>query len=46
MPKSRIWAIMKPGGMSVIHAPPVALIRPPFRIDSMPSVTTMEGMRM
>ncbi len=45
MPKSRIWAMMKSGGMLVIQAPPVALISPPFRIDSMPSVTTIEGMR-
>ena len=40
---SRIWAIMNPGGRSLIHAPAVALIRPPFRIDSMPSVTTIDG---
>ena len=35
----------KPGGRLVIQAPPVALMSPPFRIDSMPSVTTIDGMR-
>ena len=32
-------------GRSVIHLPPVTLIRPPLRIDSIPSVTTIAGMR-
>ena len=32
-------------GRSVIHFPPVTLMRPPLRIDSMPSVTTIDGMR-
>ena len=35
----------KPGGRLVIQAPPVTLMSPPFRIESMPSVTTIEGMR-
>ncbi len=31
------------GGMLVIQVPPVTLMSPPFRIDSMPSVTTIDG---
>ena len=46
MPKGRIWAIMNSGGRLEIHSPAVALIRPPLRIDSMPSVTTMDGIRV
>ena len=42
--EARICASWKPGGRLVIQAPPVTLISPPFRIDSMPSVTTIEGM--
>src|SRR2546430_13837104 len=45
IPKRRNWARRKPGGRLVIQAPEVALMSPPFRIDSMPRVTTMAGMR-
>jgi hypothetical protein len=46
MPKMRFWAIMNSAGMSVIQAPAVALINPPFKMDNMPSVTTIDGMRV
>ncbi len=46
MPKSRAWAMKNSGGMPVIQVPPVALMSPPLRIDSMPSVTTIDGMRI
>src|SRR5438445_5185972 len=45
IPKRRNWARRKPGGRLVIQAPEVALMSPPFKIDSMPRVTTMAGMR-
>ena len=45
MPSSRICASWKPGGRPEIQAPPVTLISPPFRIDSMPRVTMIEGIR-
>src|SRR5256885_17168139 len=45
IPKRRNWARRKPGGRLVIQAPEVALMSPPFRIDSIPRVTTMAGMR-
>ena len=44
MPNSRAWASWKSGGRLLIQAPPVTLTRPPRRIDSMPSVTTIDGM--
>ena len=44
-PNQRNCAIMNAGGRSEIQAPPVALMRPPFKIEYMPSVTTIDGMR-
>ena len=38
-------AIMKSGGRLEIQAPPVTLMSPPFRIEYMPSETTIDGMR-
>ena len=43
-PKSRVCASRKSGGRPEIQAPPVAVMRPPFKIDNMPSVTTIDGM--
>ena len=37
------WASRKSCGRSEIQAPPVTVIRPPRRTDSMPSVTTIGG---
>ena len=44
-PNSRACASWNSGGRSVIQAPPVTLTSPPCRIDSMPSVTTIDGSR-
>ncbi len=45
MPNSSMSARWKLSGRSVIHLPPVTLISPPLRIDSIPSVTTIAGIR-
>ena len=44
-PNQRAWASWKAGGRSLIQAPPVTKTRPPRRIDSIPSVTTIDGSR-
>ena len=45
MPNGFACAIMNSGGMPVIQAPPVIEINPPRRIDNMPNVMTIDGMR-
>ena len=45
MPNRRCCASWNSGGRLVIQAPPVTVTSPPRRIDSMPSVTTIDGRR-
>ncbi len=45
IPNRRCCASWNSGGRLLIQAPPVTLTRPPRRIDSMPSVTTIDGIR-